>query len=308
MKRFATPFAFLLLCASLPAAQDKSAAQDKPAVQKPEKLAEGVWAMMTGGGSNAGWFIFGDSVIAVDSGRSPAEAEKILSAIADTTGKKPVSYLILTNDFTPHAGGAAVFARKGAVVVCQEKFGPAILGLLRGSSGKESAGRSHPAVMTLSQRLVFQTEGRHVEVTFPGPADSGGDLVVYVADAKVLFAGDLAETAILPPLFSAAIDPDGWQSALDGLLRLNVESLVPGYGPIGPVEGLRATRFYLNDAWETAKRIAAEKTPEDFLPTRLTEPDVKIKGLPQELQKSHEANVGALVKVLRARNASPPPR
>lgn len=299
MKRFAPAAALLLLCSSL------ALAQEKPGGGKPEKLAEGVWAMRTGGGSNAGWFTFGGAVIAVDSGRTPEEANQLLSAIAETTGKKPVSYLILTNDFAPHAGGAGVFARHGATVVCHEQFGPTMQSFLSPPAAKPASDGVAPSLLTISTRLVMSSGTRHVEVSFPGPADSGGDLVVYLADVEVLFSGDLAETGILPPLFSAAIDPDGWQNALDNLLRLKVKSLVPGYGPIGPVEGLKGTRFYLQEVWETAQRIAPERMPEDFLPTRLKEPDVKIKGLPQELEASHEKNLTALIKHLRAKN--PPP-
>lgn len=297
MRKGCLALALMLLSGSVARAQEK-----------PTKIAEGVWAMMTGGGSNAGWFTFGDSVIAVDSGRSGEEAEKLLAAIAETAGKKPVSYLILTNNFIPHAGGAAVFARRGATVVCQERFGPMTSALVNESNPKGRSSASRPAVLTLSTRLDLVSGDRRVEIDFPGPADSGGDLVVYVVDAQVLFSGDLAESAILPPLFSAAIDPDGWQNALDNLLRLSVKSLVPGYGPIGPVEGLRATRFYLHEVWETAQRIASERTPDDFLPTRLKEPDIRIKGLPEELEKSHEANLLALIKMLRARNPQPTAR
>ena len=300
MKRFAPATALLLLCSSLALAQDTAGGA------KPEKLAEGVWAMRTAGGSNAGWFTFGGGVIAVDSGRTPEEANQLLAAIAATAGKKPVAYLILTNDFAPHAGGAPVFARHGATVVCHEKFGPTMQSFLSAPSAGSGAGDATPSLMTVSTRLVLSSGARHVEVSYPGPADSGGDLVVYLADAEVLFSGDLAETAILPPLFSAAIDPDGWQNALDNLLRLKVQALVPGYGPIGPVDGLKATRFYLHEVWETAQRIAPERMPEDFLPTRLKEPDVRIKGLPQELEASHEKNLTALIKLLRAKNPPPP--
>jgi hypothetical protein len=86
-----------------------------------------------------------------------------------------------------------------------------------------------------------------------------------------------------------------------------VNALVPGYGPIGSVDGLQATGFYVNEAWEIAKRIAKENIPESFIPTRIQEPDVaRDLKLPAELQPSHVANVTALVKKIREKSTVPP--
>src|SRR5258708_29386385 len=95
-------------------------AEEKSGISRePQKLADGVWAMTTKGGSNASWFLFGDGVVAVDSG-SQESAEGVLSAIASTTGGKKISYLILTSNFGPHAGGSAAFAKRGATVVTHD--------------------------------------------------------------------------------------------------------------------------------------------------------------------------------------------
>jgi cyclase len=277
------------------AALGPAAAQEKSGdAFQPRKLADGVWAMATKGGSNAGWFLFGDGVIAVDSG-SDTSAEGLLSAISRTTGGKKVSYLIVTNNFGPHAGGAALFAKAGARVIAAEKFGPYFLGYLTKEAGRAAGSE----VWTLSQRLVLSDMKRHVEIDFVGPADSGGDLVVYLPNEEVLFTGDLVEAGILPPLFSKELDPDAWVSALDRLGALKVRTLVPGYGPIGSAESLAATHAYLQQAIVIARRVIADRVPQDFLATRIQEPDLVIKQLPKDLAASHARNIEALVKVLK---------
>jgi glyoxylase-like metal-dependent hydrolase (beta-lactamase superfamily II) len=149
---------------------------------------------------------------------------------------------------------------------------------------------------------------RHVIVRHLGPADSAGDLAVFVVEEKVLFSGDLADSLILPPLFSQSIDPEGWIAALALLGNLNPKALVPGYGPIGPTEGIAATRDYLEHATSAAQTIVRENIQDDFLSTRLAQPDMKIAKLPPELAPSHEANMRALVVHYRARTgkAAPP--
>ena len=265
-----------------------ASAPDAASLRAPKKLAEGVWAAMTKGGANAGWFTFGDSVVAVDAGRTDSDAEEILADIAATAGKKKVSYLVLTNDFGPHAGGAAAFAKQGAAIVCHENFVGGFQSLL--SKGGVSA-----PVIGIATRLVLARPDRHVIIRHLGPADSAGDLAVLLAEDKVLFSGDLAESVLLPPLFSKSIDPDGWLAALTLLGNLNPKALVPGYGPIGPPGGIAATRNYLEHAVNAAQTIVREKIKDDFLATRIEQPDLKIAGLPPELAKTHEANIRALV-------------
>jgi glyoxylase-like metal-dependent hydrolase (beta-lactamase superfamily II) len=289
-----------------PAAAPKAASApaktgaDAAALREPRKVADGVWAAMTKGGANAGWFLFGDSVIAVDSGRSNADAEELLADIAKTTGKKTVGYLVLTSDFEPHVGGAEAFARRGASIVCDEKLAAGFQELMT------KAG-SRAAVLGVGSRLVLGSGGRHVIVRHLGPADSIGDLALFVVEEKVLFSGDLVESLLLPPLFSKSIDPEGWLDALRLLGNLNPKVLVPGYGLIGPPEGIAATRDYLEHAAAAAQTIVAENIKDDFLPTRLRQPDVQIRNLPAELEPSHEANMRALVAYYRARVAQPAP-
>jgi len=286
-------------------AQD-TAAPSKPAgeaaaLRQPHKVAEGVWAAMTKGGANAGWFLLGDSVVAVDAGRSEADAEELLAGIAATTGKKSIAYLVLTNDFGPHVGGAAAFVRRGASIVCDEKFAAGFQELMT------KAG-SRSAVLGVGMRLALGNGSRHVIVRHLGPADSAGDLALFLVEEKVLFSGDLAESVLLPPLFSKSIDPEGWIAALTLLGNLNPKALVPGYGPIGPPEGIAATRDYLEHAAAAAQTIVSENIKDDFLPTRLRQPDIQVRNLPADLESSHEANMRALIAHYRGRagKAAPP--
>jgi glyoxylase-like metal-dependent hydrolase (beta-lactamase superfamily II) len=317
----------IIAAATLFAAGFAFAAEKKPSVAKkapapkaepdtelgttknPIAVAEGIWGARTGGGANAGWFLFGDGVVAVDAGRSVDDANALLAAIQKTAGRK-VQYLVLTSDFAPHATGAAAFAQKGATIVCQEKVANAVQALINQASATGPAPAAHASsaiVITVSERVILSDGKRTAEIYYPGPADSAGDLLVYVSPQKILFSGDLAETAVLPPLFSRNIDPDGWISVLNRMTKLKVNALVPGYGPIGSVDGLQATGFYVNEAWEIAKRIAKENIPESFIPTRIQEPDVaRDLKLPAELQPSHVANVTALVKKIREKSTVPP--
>src|SRR5215467_4723661 len=80
-----------------------------PKVSGVEKVANGVWMAQTAAGSNVGWFLVGDEVVAVDSGGDAATGKAMLEKIQETAGK-PVRYLVITHAHGDHGGGAGAFA------------------------------------------------------------------------------------------------------------------------------------------------------------------------------------------------------
>ena len=101
-----------------------ASAQTTLAVQK---VADGIWAAQPDRGANVGWFLYGDGVVAVDSGGDLATAKEVLRQIGVTTGGKPVRYLILTHAHADHSTGARAFVAAGAQVICQENAAPTVL-------------------------------------------------------------------------------------------------------------------------------------------------------------------------------------
>ena len=121
-------------------------------LHEPQKLADGVWSMVTQGGSNAGWFLFGDGVIAVDSGNDTS-AGAVLSAIDATTGGKKIAFLIVTNNFGPHAGGSPAFAKRGARIVTAGEVRALLCRLFDARAGAlRGAGDSDPVAAARVER------------------------------------------------------------------------------------------------------------------------------------------------------------
>jgi glyoxylase-like metal-dependent hydrolase (beta-lactamase superfamily II) len=83
--------------------------------------------------------------------------------------------------------------------------------------------------------------------------------VVSVADAGVLFVGDLAEERIFPifpwfPPDDADLDAANWARVLARLEAGRPSVVVPGHGSVGGVEILAAVRGYIEDL---GPRVAA---------------------------------------------------
>lgn len=84
---------------------------------------------------------------------------------------------------------------------------------------------------------------RAVRLLHPGPGHTDHDLVVQIPDAATVFAGDLVEQGG-PPDFEDGY-PLHWPTAVDAVLALDAETIVPGHGdPVGP-EFARAQRAEL---------------------------------------------------------------
>ncbi|HEX7355895.1 MAG TPA: MBL fold metallo-hydrolase [Mycobacteriales bacterium] len=72
---------------------------------------------------------------------------------------------------------------------------------------------------------------RPVELAHPGyAAHTTGDLVAWVPDARVLFAGDLVFHGLTPLVFMGSLE--GALRSLDWLAAYEPEVLVPGHGPL----------------------------------------------------------------------------
>ena len=86
---------------------------------------------------------------------------------------------------------------------------------------------------------VGAKEVRFVEV---GPAHTRGDVIVYVPEDRVVFAGDILFIEGHPIIWAGPLQ--NWIDACDLMLGWDVEVVVPGHGPITGKQGVRNLRDY----------------------------------------------------------------
>jgi cyclase len=280
-------------------------AQTKLAVQK---LADGVWAAQPEKGANVGWFLYGDGVVAVDSGIDNGTAKEILRQIAETTGGKPVRYLVLTHAHADHTTGARAFAAAGAQVICHENGAAPVLGYITRASSDASDPMSgkrslSPTLMTVSERLVLFDGRRRADIQWLGPAHTNGDLVILLPNEKVLFAGDLAPNGRLPDLHLPDADPEAWAKTLPRLAAAPIEKMVPGHGVIGPKTGIADSLAYVRRLSEIVQKLVRSGVREEYVEIRLREPDNRIPNVP--LSEAHLRNALAVYKRQKAVVANP---
>ena len=123
---------------------------------------------------------------------------------------------------------------------------------------------------TFEGRLELDVAGRVVELIEVGPAHTRGDTIAYVPDAQTVFTGDILFIDGTPIVWAGPLS--NWVAACDLMLGLDVDTVVPGHGPVTDKAGIVAVRDYLSfvdaaatachaagvDAWDAARQIAAE--------------------------------------------------
>ena len=114
--------------------------------------------------------------------------------------------------------------------------------------------------LTFRESLRIDLGGRRVEVRALGPAHTTGDAVVWLADERILAAGDLLEDAF--PWIDADTDVAGWARALAHLEGLDPAVVLPAHGTVHRGRGfLRANADLLAaivDAALTAENAAVD--------------------------------------------------
>lgn len=111
--------------------------------------------------------------------------------------------------------------------------------------------RPTPPNITLESKMtlfqVVESGSREIQLLHFGRAHTGGDVVIFLPQEKVVFTGDM----MLPGLsYMGDGHVDEWPDALEGLKALDFEYWLPGHGPVmrskRPIETFQD---YLRDLW-----------------------------------------------------------
>jgi cyclase len=91
-----------------------------------------------------------------------------------------------------------------------------------------------------------------VHVRDLGPAHTRSDSIVVVPAARVVFTGDLVFVKGTPIAWAGPIS--NWTSACDAIDALEVDTVVPGHGPITDKQGVRDVKAYFDFAYAEAEK------------------------------------------------------
>ncbi len=97
---------------------------------------------------------------------------------------------------------------------------------------------------TFEGRLDLAVGAKRVELIEVGPAHTRGDAMVFVPGDRTIFTGDILFIEGTPIVWAGPVQ--NWIDACERILTLDVETIVPGHGPITTQRGVAAVRDYLD--------------------------------------------------------------
>ncbi len=222
------------------------------------QLAPNVYAYIQGGGptgefsgqSNAGFVVGPKGMMAIDSLQAPIVVKDFIARAKKAVPNKPFERLVFSHHHGDHIDGAPYFGRIEIVGTeyCRKTIqAMAPLPKWEKHEGWAEGGEDHtriPPTTILNKKLTYRLGKTEVQLLDVAPAHTYGDLIVYLPEQKIIFAGDVGFTYIAPYAHWAHITK--WIETIDRMLAMDVNVIVPGHGPIGGKKELAETRAYLD--------------------------------------------------------------
>jgi glyoxylase-like metal-dependent hydrolase (beta-lactamase superfamily II) len=204
--------------------------------------------------SNAAFVVTPGGVVVIDALGSPVLAERLMAEIGKVT-KQPVTHVIVTHYHADHIYGLQTFKAVGARILAQRAardYMSSETAVKRLQDSRQTLAPwvdektvLVPADQWIDGPIILTVGGVKIEIQPVGPAHTPEDLVVYLPQEKVLFAGDLVFRRRIP--FVGQADSGHWIAALDSLLGFDASVVVPGHGPLSTDAhaDMQSTRDYL---------------------------------------------------------------
>jgi cyclase len=250
-----------------------------------EQVAAGAWAAIaTDAGAAVGnAFVadLGGRSLVVDCGYTPAAARDLRGAAEELAG--PVELLVITHAHFDHYAGSQAFADVPILATERTRAeiaanGPARIAGLQAEMDTYLAELEERDAPDWEQQQGQAIAAEIPGLTFTPPTEafasdldlgaakviecgtghSSSDSVVWMPEARVLFAADLISVDTHPNLVHG--DPQAWLRILDRLDALRPERVVPGHGPPAGPEAIAGARTYI----ETLLALAGEPGDHDL--------------------------------------------
>ena len=102
------------------------------------------------------------------------------------------------------------------------------------------------------EQYMLDLDGTQAHLTYVGPCHQTGDTIVHLPKEGVVFAGDVIFRQCTPVGWTGTYQK--WLEALDLIIWLDPEVIVPGHGPVCGIEGAMEMKAYLEYVREESQR------------------------------------------------------
>jgi glyoxylase-like metal-dependent hydrolase (beta-lactamase superfamily II) len=228
------------------------------------------YAYTAEGDPNSGVIVGDKGVMVVDAQATPLMAQDVIARIREIT-PLPVTHILLSHYHAVRVLGASAY--KAHTIIASRDTHDLIVE--RGEQDKASEIARFPRLFrgvdsippgltwpdtVFSGELSVDLGGVTVKIFQVGRGHTKGDTIAWLAEDRILFAGDLVEYGAAPYTGDAYLRD--WPKTLANLLALKPEKLVPGRGAATfsaaeSKKAIQATLAFVTDLYNFAKQAGA---------------------------------------------------
>jgi len=239
--------ALLALVMALQAAWAVYTQTSKPPGPLKTERIKGDLYMVSGEGGNVALYTTGEGVVLVDD-MFDRNHNDILAQVKSVTSE-PLRYVINTHQHDDHAGGDMKMLPIAEVIAHRNVR--ANLTNIKQPYYEDTPGTpiGLPRI-TFTSELAVNLGGKEVRAHYFGRGHTSGDAVIYFPELKAIHTGDLflatrsgagrgtPQARQRPPGVPIYVDyAQGgsfleWSKTMDGLLKLDFDTVIPGHGPV----------------------------------------------------------------------------
>lgn len=160
-----------------------------------------------------------DGVVIADGQDNIAQGKALVASIKKIT-PQPVKYMIIASDHVDHVGANPAL----------KEAWPNMVFISTPASKKtmEAQKREILASELVTDKRDLKLGGTDIQILNLGRGHTGGDLVVYLPQSKVMFMSELYDRYVFPPMITAF--PSEWAATLRKALAMDVTWYIPGHG------------------------------------------------------------------------------
>ncbi len=183
-----------------------------------EKVKDDLYVISNDGG-NVAAYITDEGVIVVDD-KFDADVAEILAKIKSVTDK-PVKYVLNTHQHGDHTGGNQKLLPIAEIIIHENARANMVSGKMPGV----------PRV-TYSDQTGVYLGGKEVLAKHFGRGHTNGDAAIYFPALRTVHTGDLFVTGAPFIDYSAHASAREWAGTIDGILKWDFDTVIPGHGPV----------------------------------------------------------------------------
>ena len=186
--------------------------------------------------------ITSDGVVVADGQQTVSQTQLMVDNIKKFTSQ-PIKYVVVASDHIDHVGGNEAF----------KSSYPDVVFISSPFSQKVLANRPNPPTETVSSKRTITMGDTEVQILNIGRGHTGGDLVVYMPQSKVLFMGELYLRTVFPAMRTG--NPSEWIQTIKNAQAMDVSWYIPGHGFIDDAETMERE---LDEARKALEHVIAE--------------------------------------------------